>query len=145
MITIQAQIKGMHCAACSGRIERVVGGVDGVETAAVNLATETLALTYDPDVVTTEDVAQRIKDLGFEAEFPAATIEAPGLEELKLDLGGMHCASCSSRIERVTGKMDGVTEAAVNLAANTGSFTFDPSQISRRTIRQAIEIGRAHV
>ena len=134
MITVQAQIKGMHCAACSGRIERVVGGMDGVETASVNLAAETMELVYDPDVVTTEDVAGRIKDLGFEAIFETTS----GLEELRLDLGGMHCAACSGRIERVTGNMEGVTEAAVNLAANTGSFSFDPSQVSRRAIRQAI-------
>ncbi|MDC0335588.1 heavy metal translocating P-type ATPase [Pseudodesulfovibrio sp.] len=134
MTTIQAQIKGMHCAACSGRIERVVGGIDGVETAAVNLAAETMALTYDPVVVTTEVVAERVKDLGFEAIFPAAG----GLEELQLDLGGMHCAACSSRIERVTGNLDGVDTAAVNLAANSGTFIFDPALVSRRAIRQAI-------
>lgn len=134
METVQAEIKGMHCAACSGRIERVVGAMDGVETAAVNLAAETMALTYAPDTVTLDEVADRIKDLGFEAIFPMAS----GLEELKLDLGGMHCAACSTRIERVTGNLEGVNEASVNLAASSGSFVFDPSLVSRRDIRQAI-------
>jgi len=134
MQTIQAQIKGMHCAACSGRIERVVGGMDGVESANVNLAAETLDLTYDENVLTTEAVGERIKDLGFEAVFPAAG----GLEELNLAIGGMHCAACSGRIERITGNMDGMDSATVNLAANTGSFTFDPAVTSRRDIRQAI-------
>jgi len=134
MKTIQAQIKGMHCAACSGRIERVVGGMEGVEEAPVNLAAETLSLTYDPDKLSTEDVAERIKGLGFEALFP----QDSGLESLHLELGGMHCAACSSRIERVTGNLDGVNEASVNLAANTGSFIFDPALVSRRDIRQAI-------
>ncbi|MBG0791311.1 MAG: copper-translocating P-type ATPase [Desulfovibrionaceae bacterium] len=132
--TIQAQIKGMHCAACSGRIERVIGGMDGVDEATVNLAAETMRLTYDPDTVTTDAVADRIKELGFEAVF-----ETPGgIEKLNLSLGGMHCAACSARIERVVGNMSGVDSAAVNLAAETGAFSFDPSQISRRAIRQAI-------
>lgn len=134
MDTIQAQIKGMHCAACSGRIERVVGGMDGVEECSVNLAAETMALTYDPDVVTLDDVGARIKDLGFEAVFPTAG----GLEELNLSIGGMHCAACSSRIERVTGNLPGVDVASVNLAAETGVFKFDASQVSRRQIREAI-------
>jgi len=134
MKKVQAQINGMHCAACSGRIERVVGGMDGVEECSVNLAAETMALTYDPDVVTLDEVGARIKDLGFEAVFPAAG----GLEELNLTLGGMHCASCSSRIERVTGSLPGVEIANVNLAAETGLFRFDPSQVTRRQIRDAI-------
>jgi len=33
-------VKGMHCAACVGKVERALLGVAGVKTAAVNLATE---------------------------------------------------------------------------------------------------------
>nr|WP_321513071.1 heavy metal translocating P-type ATPase [uncultured Pseudodesulfovibrio sp.] len=128
------QINGMHCAACSGRIERVVGGMDGVESASVNLAAETMDLTFDPETLSAEAISERIKDLGFEAVFP---VEG-GLTSLNLALGGMHCAACSGRIERVVGNLPGVDTAAVNLAAETGSFSFDPAQISRRDIRQAI-------
>lgn len=134
-----AQVKGMHCAACSARIERAVGNMDGVDDAAVNLAAETMALSYDPDAVSLDAVGKRIKDLGFEAEFQdAPEPEAPGLAALNLDIGGMHCASCSSRIERVVGNLDGVDAASVNLAAETGKFVFDPSLVSRREIRNAI-------
>jgi Cu+-exporting ATPase len=134
MNTVQAQIKGMHCAACSGRIERVVGNMDGVTECSVNLAAETMALTYDSDVVSLDEIGARIKDLGFEAIFQ----QEGGLTELNLGLGGMHCAACSSRIERVTASLDGVETASVNLAANTGVFTFDSAILSRRDIRQAI-------
>ncbi len=134
MKKVQAQIKGMHCAACSGRIERVVGGMDGVASVSVNLATETMTLEYDQDSVSLTAVEEAIKGLGFEAVFPVA----PDLERLNLTLGGMHCAACSARIERVTGNMDGVDSASVNLAANTGLFVFDPTRVSRHDIRQAI-------
>src|SRR3990172_3200534 len=33
-------VKGMHCAACVGKVEQALLGVPGVRTAAVNLATE---------------------------------------------------------------------------------------------------------
>lgn len=128
------QINGMHCAACSGRVERVVGDMDGVKSANVNLAAETMDLTFDPEVVTAKTIGERVKDLGFEAVFP---VEG-GLTNLNLALGGMHCAACSGRIERVIGNLPGVDIAAVNLAAETGSFSFDSTQISRRDIRQAI-------
>ena len=38
------------------------------------------------------------------------------LGSLRYDITGMHCAACSSRIERVVGRMDGVVKISVNLA-----------------------------
>ena len=35
----------------------------------------------------------------------------------EFDITGMTCAACSSRIERVVRKVEGVREASVNLAA----------------------------
>jgi Cu+-exporting ATPase len=51
----------------------------------------------------------------------------------------MHCAACSARIERVLGAMEGVSEARVNLATESGSFVFDPDRVKVRDIREAIE------
>ena len=33
------EIKGMHCASCSARIDKVVGDMAGMDTVSVNLAT----------------------------------------------------------------------------------------------------------
>ncbi len=43
---------------------------------------------------------------------------------------GMHCAACASRIERTLGKMDGVDEVAVNLAAETMQLAFSPDRLA---------------
>jgi len=69
---IEANIKGMHCAACSTRIERVVNNVDGVSDCSVNLATEKAKITYDPSTVTTTAIAEAIAGLGFSAEIVTA-------------------------------------------------------------------------
>ena len=37
---IVAPVRGMHCAACVGKVERALSAVPGVEQASVNLATE---------------------------------------------------------------------------------------------------------
>jgi len=47
MKELKLSVNGMHCAACSSRIEKVVGGMEGVEKASVNLATETMELHWD--------------------------------------------------------------------------------------------------
>ncbi len=40
-------VAGMHCAACSSRIERVIGSQPGVERASVNLAAETMVCRFE--------------------------------------------------------------------------------------------------
>jgi Cu+-exporting ATPase len=41
-------VRGMHCAACVGKVEGALTRVPGVETASVNLATERATVAFDP-------------------------------------------------------------------------------------------------
>jgi len=130
---LSARVEGMHCAACSSRIERVLGGTKGVHEVNVNLAGESMNVDYDPDQISPEDIASTVKSLGFTAVLPEA------VNKLDLNIQGMHCASCSSRIERVLGGMDGVEQATVNLAGETGHFQFNPEVVDKRDIMAAIK------
>lgn len=65
---LQADIKGMHCASCSSRIEKVVGGMEGVQRCEVNLATGLVKIIIDPGRVSQRQVRQTIDGLGFKAE-----------------------------------------------------------------------------
>ena len=47
--TLRAPVRGMHCAACVGKVERALSAVPGVEQAVVNLATEEARLAFDAD------------------------------------------------------------------------------------------------
>ena len=87
--TFRARITGMHCAACSARIERVVGNMDGVRHCSVNLATERAAIEFDEDQVAIADIQQAIAGLGFGAEQededePAAVDTESAEQELSL-------------------------------------------------------------
>lgn len=66
---------------------------------------------------------------------------AAGHEDKKITLriGGMHCAACSAKVERALGKMDGVTEAAVNLATEKATVSYDPAKVSPTLFRERIE------
>ncbi len=66
--TYLAKIGGMHCAACSTRIEKVVGNLDGVLACSVNLATERAKIIYDSQAVSLNSIDEAIHDLGFQAE-----------------------------------------------------------------------------
>ncbi|NCC75453.1 MAG: copper-translocating P-type ATPase [Clostridia bacterium] len=55
-----------------------------------------------------------------------------------LKISGMTCASCSARVEKVSSRLPGVSEASVNLATEKLNITFDDSQLSLDKIQEAI-------
>jgi Cu+-exporting ATPase len=59
-------IRGMTCAACSQRIEKVVGRMDGVVQASVNLATEKMFVEYR-EGVSVDEIKARVAKIGYEA------------------------------------------------------------------------------
>ncbi|WP_293812853.1 cation-translocating P-type ATPase [uncultured Phascolarctobacterium sp.] len=56
-----------------------------------------------------------------------------------LDITGMSCSACSSRIEKVVNKMQGVEQMSVNLLKNNAHVTFDESVVDEKTIIARIE------
>jgi len=65
---LELKINGMHCAACSARIEKVVGNLPGIETCSVNLATEQAQIHYEPSQTGLAAIQDAIGNLGFSAE-----------------------------------------------------------------------------
>ncbi len=61
-------IKGIHCAACTTRIEKVVSKIDGVTNINVNLATEKGRVTFNKNRTSISAIINKINKIGFEAE-----------------------------------------------------------------------------
>jgi len=125
-------VKGMTCASCAARIEKVLSVQDGINAVFVNLAAETVEVEWDGAKLSLDDIAGRVAGLGFELETPSSEVT------LDLAIKGMTCASCSARIEKVVSGLDGVRTMQVNLAAETGVAVFDPAAISKRRILETI-------
>lgn len=56
-----------------------------------------------------------------------------------LDITGMSCSACSSRIEKVVNRMQGVEQMSVNLLKNNAHVTFDESVVDEKEIIARIE------
>lgn len=56
-----------------------------------------------------------------------------------LDITGMSCSACSSRIEKVVNRMQGVEQMSVNLLKNSAHVTFDESVVDEKEIIARIE------
>ncbi len=61
-------IGGMHCAACSGAVEKATRRLPGVESSDVNLPLNRLRISYDEEKTTAQDIISAIEKVGFSAE-----------------------------------------------------------------------------
>jgi Cu+-exporting ATPase len=65
--TYELDITGMTCAACSARIEKVLGRREGVTRAAVNLATETARVDVAEGTQSLDDLIGAVRKAGYDA------------------------------------------------------------------------------
>jgi Cu+-exporting ATPase len=70
-------IGGMTCASCVGRVERALKKVPGVQSVAVNLATESARIAYAPTEQMEARLRRAVRDAGYEPLAADATIDAP--------------------------------------------------------------------
>ena len=64
---ITLEIRGMTCAACSARVEKVAAKLPGVISASVNLATERAQIQFDSDLITPAQIKKAITKSGYKA------------------------------------------------------------------------------
>jgi Cu+-exporting ATPase len=111
MNSLTLPINGMTCASCVTRVERALSAVPGVRQASVNLATESARVEFSAaQGAAATDAAsaavQAVERTGFTVPQTVADLQ----------IGGMTCASCASRVERALLQVPGVLAATVNLA-----------------------------
>lgn len=71
--SISLTIAGMTCASCVGRVEKTLLGISGVQSATVNLATETAHVAFSSGQLTAEEIAEAVTASGYEATLAVAT------------------------------------------------------------------------
>lgn len=124
--SLELPIAGMTCAACSTRLEKNLNKLEGVK-ANVNLAAEKARVEYDPRTTTAEAILAQVNRTGFSV--PPQTLD--------LAIGGMTCAACSTRLEKVLNKLPGV-EAKVNLATEKARLRYMPGMLSPEDVVAAV-------
>ncbi len=61
------------------------------------------------------------------------------MKTVKFSVGGMSCAACQAHVEKAAGSVEGVSQADVNLLANSMVCTFDENAASEEDIIKAVE------
>lgn len=125
-------INGMHCAGCVNSVEKAVGRVDGVQNVTVQLATDTAIIEYEGDYPAGE-IKEAVGNAGYEI------VDESESGEITFDIGGMHCTGCSAAVEKAVGKLKGVENVTVNLAAEKAFIKYNPDGIQPEQIANRIE------
>lgn len=60
-------------------------------------------------------------------------------KKFKYDIEGMHCPSCSFRLQKHLNKLDGIKNASVNLASGSLSIEYDTEKISLKAIEKEVQ------
>jgi Cu+-exporting ATPase len=66
-------------------------------------------------------------------------VKSKAVKEANIQISGMTCAACATRIEKGLNKMGGVEQATVNLALEKSSIKYDPSKLSEEDFEKKIE------
>ncbi|MCC6678453.1 MAG: copper-translocating P-type ATPase [Phycisphaerales bacterium] len=110
-------IEGMTCAACAARIEKGLARRPGVSSAAVNFATRTATVKFDPGITGPGDLAATIDALGYTAVLPAPAGPAGASTEAGPDEGtdphASHGAEAHARDLRTRMLIGGVLSVPV--------------------------------
>jgi Cu+-exporting ATPase len=120
-------VLGMTCASCVAHVEGALAKVAGVERVAVNLATESAAVegrSLDPQAL-----ARAVDAAGY----------AVPTQAMRLDIDGMTCASCVTRLESALQSVPGVARVSVNLASESAQVELIAGVASAQDLLRAVE------
>jgi Cu+-exporting ATPase len=146
--THRLAVTGMTCGHCVNSVQQGLGGVAGVNSAVVDLATNSAVVVADSSV-SSADLASAVFDAGYgvdelgddsDEEDPEPAPNPPrALASLSLAVDGMTCAACVRTIERRLEKVDGVADAQVNLASRSAQVHFDSTRTDPAALIAAVE------
>ncbi|MBW1804482.1 MAG: heavy metal translocating P-type ATPase, partial [Deltaproteobacteria bacterium] len=130
-VHLNLQVEGMHCASCVATVEKAINHLDGVESASVNLMTESVSLEFDPAKMGINDFKLAIENAGYKIQNKLTTST--------LHIEGMHCASCVATVENALSGIEGVEQAAVNLATETARVRFHSEAVGFEDFTSAVD------
>lgn len=132
-------VSGMHCAACSAAVERILKKQKGIETAQVNLVMEEVLIQAEEENF--DAWKEAVSKGGFELEKLLDKKDVSYHKKVVCDILGMQCAACSAGIEKVLKRTEGILDVSVNLLLNQAEIEYDQTKIKLEEIFQVIQKG----
>ncbi|MCB1476428.1 MAG: heavy metal translocating P-type ATPase [Rhodobiaceae bacterium] len=125
---IHMPVEGMHCGNCASRLQAALEKVPGLEKIHVELALERAHFAA-PDAGTVRAAEAAVTSAGY----------AVPHQVVQLDIDGMHCGNCASRVETALNAVPGVLSASVNAASESARIEVAEGVVQIRDLIAAVE------
>ncbi|MEH2047636.1 heavy metal translocating P-type ATPase [Nostoc sp.] len=152
------QVDGMDCGSCAKTIEASLQQLPGVMEASVSFATAKAKVLYNPKILREAEIINRITTLGYtveqtselkshnhsnscegEHDYNHDHVKADVSQKLQAKVGGMDCGNCAKTVEVGLQQIAGVLEASVSFATERMQVSYDPQQVSEKTIYDRVK------
>ncbi len=130
-LSVDIEVTGLTCGSCVRSAEAALEAVNGVDTASVNLATGRAQLTLDGSANKADTLSAVNKALA-DAGYPAAS------ESISLELSGVTCGGCITRVEAALKSVPGVVSATANLSLNSARVEYLSRVVQPAQLTEAV-------
>lgn len=146
-------VGGMTCGACTSAVEGAFKGVPGIKSFSISLLSERAVIEHDPNIMSSEKLAETIEDTGFDAEVletkasesvatkPKRRRKSTGkrFTTTTIAIEGMTCGACTSAVESGFKNVPGVVQFNISLLAERAVIVHDPQLLPTAKITETIE------
>ncbi|MBD2207344.1 cadmium-translocating P-type ATPase [Calothrix sp. FACHB-1219] len=154
------KVDGMDCGGCAKKIEAGLQQLRGVMGVSVSFATAKTEVLYNPEILKEAEIINRITALGYTVEQSSEVkshnhsdscegehdhnhdhgdVEMAVIGKLQARVGGMDCGNCAKTVEAALQQIAGVLEASVSFATERMQVSYDPQQVSEKTISDRVK------
>lgn len=122
---------GGDCPRCVDRLRESLLEMRGIDALQVDTEDATMTLSYDPNLVSLEQVEDRAHRAGVEI--------AGRFGHETFDLVGLDCPDCAVKLERAVGSIAGVLWASVSYAASVLHVEYEDGDVLRDAVMRRVE------
>jgi Cu+-exporting ATPase len=151
LATTTLSVGGMTCGACTSAVEGAFKDVAGVKSFSISLLSERCVIEHDTAIISPEQLAEAIEDVGFDGTVLDTVAAAPPAKKSKsgrrsktltttVAVEGMTCGACTSAIESGFSDIEGVFQFNISLLANRAVLVHDPANRRPRIRCQSVVI-----
>lgn len=140
------KIKGMTCTGCEEHVKHAVFALDGVQDVSASYKDASAQVKYDVSLVDVNEITEVINSTGYTVTASKVSdwngqsnaFQTTEFQTIELTVKGMTCSGCESHITHAVGELDGVEEVKASYEKGNTIVKFDPSQVRKDKIVEAI-------
>ncbi len=144
--TVTVRVDGLACPFCAYGLEKKLKKIEGVEKLEIKRNDGLVTLYYKADAkIDKQIIDKKVMEAGFtprelqiEGESKKEIAAMKG-QKISLNVKGMSCEGCVSRVKNTLTELDCVHDVEVSLSAEKAEFTCTDEKVDQKTFVQAIE------